>query len=135
MKKRLVYLILPIITLILEIIPYGVVLRFGRPYMNGEIGYFKEYYSYFDMMPFGYGHFFPFITAWITCLILLLMVFYCVKGSQGVAIAVKAILSFVIFISIFPYFFMGIEYVTLVGSLITSTLIAQVLLMQFFKIK
>lgn len=85
------------------------------------------------MMPFGYGHFFPFITAWLTCLILLLLVFYCVKGSQGVAIAVKAILSFVVFISIFPYFFMGIEYVTLVGILITSTLIAQVFLMHFLK--
>ena len=50
MKQRIKYLILPIITLILEILPYGVVLNFARPSQNGEIGYFKEYYSYFDLM-------------------------------------------------------------------------------------
>ena len=46
MKKRFVYLILPVITLILEIIPYGAVLNFGRPAEDGSIGYFRETYSY-----------------------------------------------------------------------------------------
>ena len=62
MKKRLPYLILPIITLILEILPYGAVCNFMRPSIDGtHIGHFRELYSYFDLMPFGYANFSPLI--------------------------------------------------------------------------
>ena len=131
MKSRLKYLILPVITMILEILPYGVVLNFGRPSQDGEIGYFREYYSYFDLMPYGYGNFCPLLTACLTCVIVGMMVHYCVKGGQGKVIAIKAILCFAVFLSVFPMVLMGIQYVTIVGVLITMTLIAQVLLMQF----
>lgn len=136
MKQRIKYLILPIITLILEILPYGVVLNFARPSQNGEIGYFKEYYSYFDLMSWGYGNVFPMLTACLTCVILGLLVHYCVKGSLGKVISIKAILGLAAFFSIFPMVLMGIKYITLVGVLVTITLIAELLLLQFtIKIK
>ena len=136
MKQRAKYLILPIITLILEILPYGVVLNFARPSQDGEIGYFKEYYSYFDLMPYGYGNFLPFLTACLTCVIVGLLVLYCVKGDLGKVIAIKAVLGLATFFSIFPMVIMGIGYITLVGILVTLTLIAEMLLMQFtIKIK
>ena len=79
MKKRLVYLILPIITLILEILPYGAVCNFMRPSADGtSVGHFRELYSYFDLMPFGYANFAPLFTGIITCIILLLLVIYCI---------------------------------------------------------
>ena len=136
MKERLKYLLLPVITLILEMIPYGVVLIFARPSQEGEIGYFKEYYSYFDLMSWGYGNVFPMLTACLTIVILGLLVFYCVKGGQGKVIAIKAMLCLAAFFSIFPIVLMGIRYITLVGVLVTLTLIAELLLVQFtIKIK
>ena len=76
MKRRLLCLVLPIITLILEILPYGAVCNFMRPPANegDPIGHFRELYSYFDLTPFGYANFAPLITAVITCIILLLLI-------------------------------------------------------------
>ncbi|MBQ8620733.1 MAG: hypothetical protein IJ422_00280 [Oscillospiraceae bacterium] len=78
MKKRLLYLILPIVTLILEILPYSAVLNFMRPAATEGVppGQFRELYSYFDMTPFGYANFAPLFTGIITCIILLLLVIY-----------------------------------------------------------
>ena len=78
MKKRFMYIILPVVTLILEILPYGAVCNFARPATNGSIGHFRELYSYFDLLPFGYANFAPFITAILTCVILLLLAIYCI---------------------------------------------------------
>ena len=94
MKKRLLYLILPIITLILEILPYGAVCNFMRPPANegDPVGHFRELYSYFDLTPFGYANFAPLITAVITCIILLLLIFYCITGKHRLAISARNIL-------------------------------------------
>ena len=66
MKKRFQYLLLPIITLILEILPYGAVCNFA-PSPTERI---RKTFSYFDLIPFGYANFAPFLTAIITCAIL-----------------------------------------------------------------
>lgn len=44
---------------VLEALPYGVVLNFANP--EGEP--FRELFSYFDMTPFGYANFGPMLTA------------------------------------------------------------------------
>ena len=48
MKKRLLYVLLPIVTLILEILPYGAVCNFANP--EGEP--FRKTFSYFDLIIF-----------------------------------------------------------------------------------
>ncbi len=64
MKKRIPYLLLPLITLILEILPYGAVCNFAT-----ETRRIRELYSYFDLTPYGYANFAPFLTALLTCII------------------------------------------------------------------
>ena len=56
MKKRLLYLILPLVTVILELLPYGAVCNF----MNPEGDPWRETFSYFSLTPFGYANFAPF---------------------------------------------------------------------------
>lgn len=51
------------IAIYLEIQPWGVVMRWGAP---PGIETKPDYYSYFDLLPFGYGNFSPFITAMLT---------------------------------------------------------------------
>ncbi len=131
MKKRLLCLILPIVTLILEILPYGAALNFMLPSVDGTtVGHFRELYSYFDLMPFGYANFAPLITAVITCIILLLLVLYCITGKQRLAIAARNILCVCAVISLGPLT-LGIRFFSVVGALITISLVAELLLLHF----
>lgn len=72
MKKRLPLLLLPVLALILEALPYGAVLQFGRP----AAAPLRELYSYFDLTPFGYANFAPLFTALGTCVLLVLLALY-----------------------------------------------------------
>ena len=125
MKKRLPYLILPIITLILEILPYGAVCNFANP--EGEP--WRQTFSYFDLTPFGYANFAPFLTALITCLIFVLMLVFCIKGNVRTAVKAKNLLYAAVVMSLGPLVF-GFAYFSLVAGLITLSLIAQLMLLQ-----
>ena len=119
MKKRFLYLILPIITLILEALPYGAVCVFASSPTEKH----RETFSYF-------ANFAPLFTAIITSLIFILLVIYCVKGNAGIAIKAKNILFVAIVMSLGPLIF-GIHYFSLVGGLITITLVIELLLLHF----
>ena len=126
MKKRLMYLALPVLTLILEILPYGAVCNFANP--EGEA--WRRTYSYFDLTPFGYANFAPLLTALLTCLIIVLTVIFVIKGKTSVATAAKYILLAATVISLGPLL-LGREYFSVTGSFITAALAAQLLLLQF----
>lgn len=126
MKKRFLYLLLPIITLILEILPYGAVCVFA-PSPTERV---KETFSYFDLTPFGYANFAPFLTAIITCLIFVLLLVFCIKGNVRTAIKAKNILYVAVIMSLGPLVF-GIAYFSLVAGLITLSLVAELLFLQF----
>ena len=125
MKKRFVDLLLPIITLILEILPYGAVCIFA----TSPTETIRETFSYFDLIPFGYANFAPLFTAIITCLIFVLLLIFCIKGNIGMAVKAKNILYVAIVMSLGPLIF-GIEYFSLVAGLITLSLIGELLLLQ-----
>ncbi len=131
MKKRLLYLFLPIVTLILEVLPYGTVCNFLRPAVTEGVpaGRFRELYSYFDLTPFGYANFAPLITAVITCLITVLLVLYCITGNARIATAAKNLLYVCTAISLGPVI-LGFHFLSIVGILITLCLIGEALLLR-----
>ena len=129
MKKRFLYLLLPIMTLVLEISPYGAVCNFAFPATDGSIGRFRELYSYFDLTPFGYANFAPLLTAIMSCLIFVLLMIFCIKGNVRTAIKAKNLLYVAVVVSLGPLVF-GITYFSLVGGLITLSLVAELLLLQ-----
>ena len=126
MKKRFLYLLFPIITLILEVLPYGAICIFA-PSPTEQV---KKTFSYFDLTPFGYANFAPFFTAMITCVIIALLLIFCIKGNVRTAIKAKNILYVAVVMSIGPLVF-GIAYYSLVASLITLSLLAELLFLQF----
>ena len=126
MKKRFLYLVLPIITLILEVLPYGAVCIFA----SSPTDRIRETFSYFDLTPLGYANFAPFLTALITCLIFILLLIYWLKGNAVFAIKAKNILYVAAVMSLGPLVF-GLSYFSVVGALITTCLIAELLLLQF----
>ncbi len=119
-SKRYVCLILPIITLALEILPFGAVCNFANP--EGEP--FRETYSYFSLTPFGYANFSPLITAVLTCVVIILLAVFCITGKERFATAAKSVLCICTVCSFGPLAF-GIRYYSAVGFIISLTLILQ----------
>ncbi len=126
MKKGFLYSLLPIITLVLEILPYGAVCNFAN--LEGES--WRKTFSYFDLTPFGYANFAPFITALITCIIVVLLIIYCFTGSFSIVKFVKIVLCVAVCVSLCPLLY-GINFFSFVGALITLSLIAELLLLHF----
>ncbi len=126
MKKRFLYFILPIITLVLELLPYGVVCNFANP--EGEP--WRRTFSYFSLIPFGYANFFPFLTAILSCVILVLLLAYLFTGRHLIINIVKILLVFAAVLSLCPLLY-GIDCFSVVGALITGTFIAEFCLLIF----
>lgn len=116
MKKRVILLSTTLIALILEIIPYGAVCNFANP--EGEP--LRRTYSYFDLTPFGYANFAPFIVALLTCgLIFMIMLSLISKRAmRGPIVAVSAMATL---LSLAPMLY-GISSFSIVGALISVAL-------------
>lgn len=115
--KKSLFVVLPLASLILELLPNGVVLNFANP--DGEP--WRRTYSYFSLTPFGYANFGPFITAILTCILLVLVAVYLFKPRKGLNTAILNVSGFATAASLMPLMF-GIDYITVVGVVITALL-------------
>ncbi len=106
----------------LELTPCGAVMRFGYQAEDGSIGFVRKTYSYFSLLPVGYGDFFPLLTGILTAALLLLSLIRLRRDSRrtgsllflgGVPAAVFSLLPPVLF---------GAEYFSAAGSGITACL-------------
>lgn len=118
MKRKLIMLFTTLTALVLEILPYGAVCSFANP--EGEP--WRYTYSYFDLTPFGYANFAPFIVAILTCaLMIIIIVSIIIKKSMRTPIlAVSAIATA---LSLAPLLF-GIRFFSITGAFITVALLA-----------
>ena len=114
--KKLLISILITITFILEMLPNGVVLNFANP--EGES--WRRTYSYFNLIPFGYANFAPFITALLTVVLIILLVISLIKKSPLTS-AFRIISSITAVISLAPMLY-GFDYVTATGISISILL-------------
>ena len=115
--KKLILLLFPIVALILELLPNGVVLRFGNP--DGEPWIYT--YNYFDLTPVGDATFGSFITATLTCVLLVLVVIYLFKPRKELNTAILNLSGFATAASLMPLMF-GFDYITVIGIIITILL-------------
>ena len=116
MKKKLIMLCTTLIALVLEILPYGAICNFANP----ECEPWRRTYSYFDLTPFGYANFAPFIVALLTCVLIILIVVSLVskKLLRTPILAVSAIATV---LSLAPLLY-GIRFFSVVGALISVAL-------------
>ncbi len=126
MKKRFLHLLLPLAALILELLPWGAVCNFANP----EGKPWRRTYSYFDLTPFGYANFAPLITAILTCVILLLLIIFCITGKERLLSAIRAVLAVATVISLCPLLY-GISFFSVIGALISIALATETLLFHF----
>lgn len=125
--KRVRFLtpICPAAAVILELLPFGAVLRFGQP--DGEP--IRQTFSYFSLLPFGYANFWPLITAALSCVLLILAVAATIRPAKRLYRAGGNVAAVAALISIGPWVKFGADYVTLVGAGITLALAAHTVLM------
>lgn len=119
--KKIGLVVLPAITIVLELLPLGAVCIFA----TSPTERVKETFSYFSLTPFGYANFAPLITAILTVAIFLLSLFALKKSGALKALFVLSIIAEVI--SLLPLVY-GLNYYTLVGALITVTLVIESIL-------
>lgn len=118
MKKKLITLCLLLCTLVFEILPYGAVCNFATP----EGPPHRATYSYFSMIPYGYAHFSPLLTAILTCVLLLIVLISIIfKKANGKKTAILAGIASLI--SLCPMLY-GLDDYSIVGALISLCLIA-----------
>lgn len=115
--KKSLFVVLPLVALVLELLPNGVVLNFANP--EGEP--WRRTYSYFSLTPYGYANFGPFITAILTCVLLVLVAIYLFKPRKGLNTAILNVSGFATVASLMPLMF-GFDYITVIGVIITVLL-------------
>ncbi len=120
--KQLARVGLPLLALILELLPWGVTMRFANP--DGAAHITKT--CYFDLMPFGYANFGPLLTAVFTCILLaLLLIGLAVKKQKLLRVCtVLAIAATVT--SVLPLLYSSY---TVIGGLITACLAGEVIVL------
>ena len=118
MKKKMTTLALLLSALVLEILPYGAVCNFANP----EGPPHRVTYSYFSMIPYGYGDFGPLITAILTCIMLIIIVIsILIKKDWNKSIRVISVIATLT--SLAPLMF-GISNFSIVGAMISACILA-----------
>lgn len=115
------------LALVLELTPYGVILRFGRQAEDGGIGFFRKTYSYFSLLPVGYGNFFPFLTGLLTAALLALSLWRLRWDSRRIGGALFLGTALAAVFSLLPPVLFGAGYFSPVGICITVCLLLSLL--------
>ena len=123
MKKRVLLLITPIMTLILEALPYGVKMNFATA--DSTI---TRYTSYFDTLPYFYAMFSPLITAVLSCAIFIVLLIYCFWENRVLLIIVKVLLYIVLILSVWHSLF----YITVLSVLITLSMVIELVVIKCY---
>lgn len=116
MKKKLIMLCTTLIALVLEILPYGAVCNFANP--EGEP--WRRTYSYFDLTPFGYANFAPFIVALLTCT-LTVMIIVSLVSKKSMRTPILMVSGVATALSLAPLLY-GIRFFSIVGAFISVAL-------------
>ena len=126
--KKFSLLICPLVILILELLPFGAVLNFANP--EGEP--FRETFSYFSLTPFGYANFGPFITAILSCILLISVIIYVLKGKLKKFLIILGIVACAVSLS--PLLF-GLQYYSMIAGCITFLLGLETMLIDWIEVK
>ena len=127
MKKKLVTLFTTLIALVLEILPYGAVCNFA----NSEGEPWRYTYSYFDLSPFGYANFAPFIVALLTCALTVMLV-VSLASKRSMRTPILTLSAIATLLSLAPLLY-GISYFSVVGACISITLLLTTIIAFFDK--
>ena len=106
----------------LELLPWGAVLYFASPAADGSIGRFRETYSYFSLLPPGYGHFFPLLTGILTAVLLPPALLQCWRPREKRGNRLFVALAVALAFSLLSLLLFAPDSLSAVGGLISLSL-------------
>lgn len=121
--KKYLFVFPPILAFLLELLPFGAVLVFSV----GPNETTKSTFSYFSLTPFGYANFAPFLTALLTCAILLCVFLFLLCKKKKVMQILFLLSLIASILSLGPLVF-GLSYFSWIGAVITLLLAAEAFL-------
>ncbi len=116
-NRKITFILLPLLAVVLEALPYGAVCNFATP--EGES--IRKTFSYFDLTPYGYANFGPFLTALATVLLFVLGIVFFVRERVGLFRAIRFTALLATVLSLLPLMY-GIRYYSVTAGAITITL-------------
>ena len=125
MRKKRIALSATTLAFVLELLPYGAVCNFANP--EGEP--WRRTYSYFDLTPFGYANFAPFLTALLTCALLVLLIVSIVTKKQ-MRVPMLSVSVIATLLSLAPLL-LGVSFFSLVGAMISLALLGASIMLLF----
>ena len=120
-KQPIVIFAILIVILVLELLPYGAVLHFGNP--EGEP--LRETFSYFDLTPYGYANFGPFITAILTCVLLVISIIHLLVDNDKIKTTIKIVSLIALVASLAPLL---VDCYSVIGGAISFLLLVIVVI-------
>ena len=126
-KLKISLLVSVVVSIILEALPYGAVCNFATPENT-----IRTLFSYFDLTPFGYANFGPFLTACLSCVILLLSVLMFVSDKPVINKAATIISAVTIVTSLMPLMF-SVSYFSVIGGILSVLMIIQFVIIMIIK--
>lgn len=108
MRRKILSIVLPLAAIVLETLPKGTVMYFGNP--SGEP--FRQTFSYFDPIHWGYADFAPNLTALLTCTLLVLVLVNALAQNKKLARVVSVVAALAAVFSLLTFVFGG---TTLIG--------------------
>ena len=115
MKNKLLLLVLPVVIILLEALPYGAVCNFAAPEKSESI---RKTYSYFDLTPYGYANFGPFLTAICTVVLLALGILFLIREGRGILTAIRFVSLLGTLFSLMPLT-LGLHYYSALAVVIS----------------
>jgi len=119
-KQPIIAFAILIVILVLELLPYGIILEFAHMSPDFTVSYYEQHFSYFDLIVYGYGNVGALFTAIQTCVLLVISAIYCFVKNSKMKMAIN-ILSLVAFLtSLSPLL---VDCYTILGGIISLLLL------------
>ncbi len=115
MKNKVLFLMLSAVAIVLEVLPFGAVCNFATPEKAEPI---RKTYSYFDLTPYGYANFGPFLTAICTVALLITAILFLFREGKGLLFALRFVSLAATLFSLMPLM-LGYHYYSVLGGVIT----------------
>ena len=126
-KYKIMLTVSAAVSIILEALPFGAVCNFATPEKT-----IRQTFSYFSLTPYGYANFGPFITACLTCILLLLSILMFTKFSDKIK-KIALVISGISVVTSFMPLLLGLNNYSVTGGFISAMMIIQFIIITIIK--
>ena len=124
-KQSIIVFAVLIVILVLELLPYGIVLEFGHLSPDLSISYYEQHFSYFDLIVYGYGNVGALFTAILTCVLLVLSIINLLVDNDKIKTTIKIVSLIALVASLAPLI---VNSYSVIGGVISLLLLVIVVI-------